>query len=100
MTSIAISRNLVMRFRSRLSRSTWDNSQLSTSPSPPLPGELEACSERQQGDVPGLLDGTRKTALVRSANAGQTTGHNLAALRDKALQQADVAIRNRIDLLG
>src|SRR4051812_31582278 len=73
---------------------------------PPRPAKrkavskLEACSERQQGDVPGLLDGTRKAALMRGANAGQTTRHNLAALRDKALQQAHVAIRNRIDLLG
>jgi len=56
--------------------------------------------KRQQGDVPGLLDGAGKAALVRGADAGEAAGHDLAALSHKALQQADVAIRNRVDLLG
>jgi hypothetical protein len=56
--------------------------------------------ERQQGDVPGLLDRACKTALVRGADAGKTPRHNLAALRHKALQQTDVAIGNGVNLLG
>jgi hypothetical protein len=56
--------------------------------------------KRQQRDVPGLLDGAGQTALVLGANAGKTPGHNLAALRHKALQQTDIAIRNGVDLLS
>jgi hypothetical protein len=58
------------------------------------------CGKRQQGDIPGLLDGAGQAALVRGANAGETPGHDLAALGHKALQQANIAVRNRIDLLG
>jgi hypothetical protein len=61
---------------------------------------LVPCGKRQQGDIPGLLDGAGQTALVRGANASETPGHNLAALSHKALQQADIAVGNRIDLLG
>jgi hypothetical protein len=46
---------------------------------------LVASCERQQSDIAGLLDGTRETALVRGADAGQTARHNLAALGDKLL---------------
>jgi len=56
--------------------------------------------ERQQGDIAGLLDGAGEAALVRGANAGQAAGHNLAALGHKALQQADIAVRDRVNLLG
>jgi hypothetical protein len=56
--------------------------------------------ERQQGDVPGLLDGAGQAALVRGANAGETPGHDLAALGHKALQQTDIAVRDRVNLLG
>jgi hypothetical protein len=58
------------------------------------------CGKRQQGDVPGLLDGAGQAALVRSANAGEPPGHDLAALGHKPLQQPDIAVRNRINLLG
>ena len=58
------------------------------------------CGKRQQGDVPGLLDGAGQAALVRGANAGEPPGHDLAALGHKALQQPDIAVRDRVDLLG
>jgi len=56
--------------------------------------------ERQQGDIPGLLDGARQAPLVRSAHPGKPAGHNLAALGHKALQQPDIAVRDRVNLLG
>lgn len=34
------------------------------------------------------------------ADTGQTAGHDLTALSDEALQQANIAIRDSIDLLG
>jgi len=61
---------------------------------------LVARGEGQQGDVAGLLDGAGQAALVRGANAGQAPGHDLAALGHEALQQADIAVRDRVDLLG
>jgi hypothetical protein len=54
----------------------------------------------QQGDIPGLLDGAGKTALVLGADAGQTARHNLAALGHKTLQQPNIAVGNGIDFLG
>ena len=57
------------------------------------------CCKGQQGDIACLLDGPREAALVRGADTGQAAGHNLAALGHEALQQAHVAVRNRIDLL-
>jgi hypothetical protein len=56
--------------------------------------------ERQQGDVPGLLDRACKTALVRGADAGKTPRHNLAALRHEALQQTDIAVWDSVNLLS
>jgi hypothetical protein len=56
--------------------------------------------KRQQGDVPGLLDGAGQAALVLGADAGEPPGHDLAALGHKALQQPDIAVRDRVDLLG
>jgi len=58
------------------------------------------CGKRQQGDVPGLLDGAGQAALVRGANAGEPAGHDLAALGHKPLQQPYVAVRNRVNLLS
>jgi hypothetical protein len=55
--------------------------------------------ERKQGDIPGLLDCARKAALMRCANARQPPRHNLAALGHKPLQQTNIAIRNRVNLL-
>ena len=56
--------------------------------------------ERQQGDIAGLLDGAGQTALVLGANTGKPPGHDLAALGHKPLQQANIAVGDRIDLLG
>ena len=56
--------------------------------------------KRQQGDVPGLLDGAGQAALVGGANASEPPGHNLAALGHKALQQPDIAVGDGVDLLG
>ena len=58
------------------------------------------CGERQQGDVPSLLDGTGQAALVRGTNAGEPPRHDLAAFRYKPLQEPDIAVRDRVDLLG
>jgi hypothetical protein len=62
-------------------------------------GILVPCGKGQQGDVPGLLDGAGQAALVRSANAGKPTRNNLAALGHKTLQQANIAVRDRVNLL-
>jgi hypothetical protein len=56
--------------------------------------------KRQQSDVPSLFDGAGQTALVRGANAGEPPRHDLSALGHKPLQQPDVAVGDRIDLLG
>jgi hypothetical protein len=61
--------------------------------------DLVSGGKRQQRDVPRLLDGFRQAALVRGANAVQPSRNNLAALGHKLLQQAHVAVRNRVDLL-
>jgi hypothetical protein len=63
-------------------------------------GELEPRSEGKQSDVARLLDRKAKAALMPCAYTGQTARNNLAALGDKTLQQTDVAVRDRIDLLG
>jgi hypothetical protein len=61
---------------------------------------LVTSCKRQQSNVPSLLDGAGKAALVRGANASETPGNDLAALSDKPLQQANVAVRDGIDFLG
>jgi hypothetical protein len=61
---------------------------------------LVARRKRQQGDIPSLLDGASKTALVGGANAREPPRDNLAAFSHKPLQQANIAVRDRIDLLG
>jgi hypothetical protein len=57
-----------------------------------------SCCKWQQGNVPGLLDCTRQTALVRGAYSSKTTRYDLAALGHKSLQQANIAVRNRVNL--
>jgi hypothetical protein len=61
---------------------------------------LVASCKRQQGDVASLLDSAREAPLVRSADASQTTRHDLATLGHEALQQANVAVGNGVDFLG
>ena len=56
--------------------------------------------KRQQGDIPSLLDRAGQASLVRGANAGEPPGHNLAALGHETLQQANIAVRDRVDLLS
>jgi hypothetical protein len=60
---------------------------------------LVPCGKRQQGNVPSLLYGPGKAALVRGANTGEPTWNNLAALGHKTLQQTDVAVRDGVNLL-
>jgi hypothetical protein len=55
--------------------------------------------KRQQGNVPGLLDGAGEAALVRGADAGEPPGHDLAALGHKTLQQPHIAVRDGVDLV-
>src|SRR5260370_4394591 len=62
--------------------------------------KLEARSEGQQRDVTRLFDGQAEAALMPCAHTSQATRNDLAALRDKTLQQADVAVGDRVALLG
>jgi len=64
------------------------------------PRRLVPRGERQQGDIASLLDGARETALVRGANTGEPPRDDLSALGHKALQQADIAVGYRVNLLG
>jgi hypothetical protein len=57
------------------------------------------CGKRQKGYIPGLLDGAGQAALVRGANTAQPPRHDLASLGHKPLQQPDVAVRDRVNLL-
>ena len=66
----------------------------------PGPKGLVPGRERQQGDIPGLLDGAGQTALMRGADAGQAARNDLAALGHKPLQQTDIAVGDGVDLLG
>jgi hypothetical protein len=56
--------------------------------------------ERQQGDVPSLLDRAGQATLVRGANACEPTRYDFAALCHKPLQQTNIAVRDRVNLLG
>jgi hypothetical protein len=53
---------------------------------------LVAGCERQQRDIPSLLDRAREATLVGGANTGQAARHYLAALSNELLQQAYIAI--------
>src|SRR5690349_12192107 len=55
--------------------------------------------ERQQGDVARLLDGRRKPALVRRADARQAARHDLAALGHELRKQTHVLVIDGVDLL-
>src|SRR5215813_12086115 len=56
--------------------------------------------ERQQGDIPRLLDGRAQAALMRRAHAGQAARHDLAAFGDKLRQQTHIFVIDGFDLLG
>jgi hypothetical protein len=63
-------------------------------------GKLEARSEGQQRNVARLFDGQAEAPLMPCAYTGQATRNDLAALGDKTLQKADVAVGDGVDLLG
>src|SRR5579872_5880578 len=46
----------------------------------------------EQAEMAGALNGARKLALLSGGNRGDPAGHDLAALRDEALQQTHVLI--------
>src|SRR5581483_12016315 len=71
-------------------------------PAPPkakYPWRLETGCERQQRDVPRLLDRVRQAALMRRAHARDAPRYDLAPLRDEAVQQFRVFIIDVVDLL-
>jgi hypothetical protein len=63
-------------------------------------GKLEARSKGEQSNIARLLDGQAETTLVPCAHTRQAARDNLAALGDKALQQANIAVGDSVDLLG
>ncbi len=102
MRPVVAPRRILHRLSRRLSPAFWHTESHTKRPVARA-ADLDCFSagrKRQQGDVPGLLDGAGQAALVRGANAGQPAGHNLAALGHKALQQAHIAVGDRVDLLG
>ena len=60
---------------------------------------LVAGGKRKQGNIPRLLDRTRQSALVRRAYARQPARHYLPALGHKLLQQTNIPVRDRVNLL-
>src|SRR5271170_1199864 len=62
--------------------------------------KLEARSKGQQSNVARLLDGQAEATLMPCAHSGQTARNDLATLGNEALQQANVAIGDGVDLLG
>jgi hypothetical protein len=53
----------------------------------------------QQSDVARLFDGAGQPPLVCGADTGQAAGNNLPPLRDELLQQPNIAVVDRVDLL-
>src|SRR5438105_1312594 len=58
---------------------------------------LKTCGKWQQSNIARLLDGCRKTALMRGANPGQAARHNLAALGNKLREQPHVFVINGVN---
>jgi hypothetical protein len=58
-----------------------------------------SAGEWQQSDVARLLYRQTQAALVRSAYARQTPGHNFATFGDELGQQAYVFVIDRVDFL-
>jgi hypothetical protein len=52
----------------------------------------------QQSDVARLFDCPCNPALMRGADTSQAARHDFSTFRDKALQQAHVPVRNRVNL--
>src|SRR5229473_3848751 len=56
--------------------------------------------ERQQRDIARLFDGRGQPVLVRRAHAGQTPGHDLAALGHELTEQPVIFVVDVGDLFG
>src|ERR1051326_6721957 len=59
----------------------------------------ETGCERQQRDIPCLLDSVGEAALVRRANARNPPRNDLTPLGDKSVQQLYVLVVDIVDLL-
>src|ERR1019366_5315379 len=64
-----------------------------------ISSRLERGRERQQRDVPRLLDRVREPALVRRAHARNAARHDLAPLRHEGVQHLHVLVVDIVDLL-
>jgi hypothetical protein len=62
-------------------------------------GNLVPRREWQQGDVASLFNSARESPLVLGTHTGETARNNLASLGDKLLQQPNIAVMDRVDLL-
>src|ERR1035438_4023007 len=98
-----------MRFGSRKLRA-YPDATLTTCPRAPnfstsslrmtsiFPPALERGRERQQRDVPPLLDRVREPPLVRRAHARNTARHDFAPLRHEGVQHLRVLVVDIVDL--
>src|SRR6516165_10558314 len=89
-----------IRFRSIVARAPQKSPVTKAVIRPAGPTALVAGRKRQQGNVPGLLDGAGQAALVRSTHPRQTARHNLAAFGHKPLQQTNIAVWDCVNLFG
>src|ERR1039457_70127 len=64
-----------------------------------ISSRLERGRERQQRDVPRLLDRVREPPLMRRAHARNAARHNLAPLRYEGVQHLHVLVVDIVDLL-
>src|ERR1035438_8723218 len=64
-----------------------------------ISSRLERGRERQQRDVPRLLDRVRQPPLVRRAHARYTARHDLTPLRHAGVQHLHVLVVDIVDLL-
>src|SRR5882724_9076299 len=55
--------------------------------------------KRQQGNVASLFNSARESPLVRGTHTSQAARNNLAPLGHELLQQAYIAVMDRVDLL-
>src|SRR5262247_2672665 len=64
-----------------------------------LPNLVGSSGERQQRDIPSLLDRARKPPLMRGADSRQPPGNDLPALGDELREQTNVLVVDALDLL-
>jgi hypothetical protein len=65
----------------------------------PALGNLVPRREWQQGDVASLFNSARESPLVLGTHTGETARNDLASLGDKLLQQPNIPVMDRVDLL-